>query len=158
MKHFIFALVGLVLAGTAAIAQETNSITLRPAKAAERQAAIMSIQTQLKAFARDDYKTAITYQSAGLRKNFTSSDAFRTMMVRVYPEFAHFKSVQFGPAKSDPSGAHLAIGVAVTGQDGVTVRAFYLLVRENKIYRIEGVQGGAQVPADTGMNTPGRDV
>ena len=158
MKHFFFAIASLVLTVPSALAQSQALLTLRPAKAAERQEAIKSIQAQLKAFARDDYKAAITYQSAGLKKNFASPDAFRTMMVRVYPEFAHFRSVQFGPAKSDPSGAHVAIPAAVTGQDGVTVRAFYFLVRENKIYRIEGVQGGAQAPADSMIGIPGGDI
>jgi len=157
MKPVIFAAAGLFVLGLSAQAQ-TTSIPLRPAKPLERQAAILSIQTQLKAFARDDYKTAITYQSAGLKKNFASPDAFRTMMVRAYPEFAHYKSVQFGPARADAAGTHIAIPAAVTGQDGVTVRAFYFLVRENKTYRIEGVQGGVQRPPDSTVGTPGRDV
>ena len=156
MKPVIYALVGLSLLGTNVYAQTKSP--LRPAKAAERQAAILSIQTQLQAFARDDYKTAINYQSTGLKKNFASPDAFRTMMVRAYPEFAHFKSVQFGPARADSAGNHVAISAAVTGRDGITVRAFYFLVRENKTYRIEGVQGGAQAPPDRAIGVQGTDI
>ncbi len=158
MKRLAFALAAFVLTEASAFAQDISTAPLRPAKAAERQAAIASIQAQLKAFARDDYKTAATYQSAELKKNFVSPDAFRTMMVRVYPEFAHFKSVQFGPARCDLSGVHLAIPASVTGQDGVTVRAFYILLRENKIYRIEGVQGGSQAPADSGPGISGKEI
>jgi len=143
---------------TVALAQDLPSLPLRPAKAMERKAAILSIQTQLKAFARDDYKTAMLYQSAGLRKNFASPDAFRTMMVRIYPEFAHYKRIQFGAAQADTHGAHIALQAVVTGQDGVTVHAIYLLVREGKTYRIEGVQGGAQDPVDNGPGIPGQDV
>ncbi len=138
--------------------QEDAGPPMRLAKAAERLAAINSIQAQLKAFGKDDYKTAITYQSAGLRKNFASPDAFRAMMVHVYPEFAHYKTVQFGPAHCDLTGAHLAIPATVTGQDGVTVHAVYLLVREGKVYHIEGVGGGAQPPPDDILTAPGRDV
>jgi hypothetical protein len=157
MKPVIYASVGLSLLGVSALAQ-SPSAPLRPAKAAERQAAVLSIQTQLNAFARDDYKTAITYQSAGLKKNFVSPDAFRTMMVRAYPEFAHFKSVQFGAARADTTGNHIAIPVVVTGRDGITVRALYFLVRENKTYRIEGVHGGVQAPPDRANGVSGMDV
>jgi len=157
MKPVIYASVGLCLLGACAHAQSTST-PLRPAKAAERQAAILSIQTQLNAFARDDYKTAIIYQSAGLKKNFATPDAFRTMIVRAYPEFAHFKSVQFGAARADTTGNHLAIPVAVTGRDGITVRALYFLVRENKTYRIEGVHGGVQAPPDRAIGVTGMDV
>lgn len=139
-------------------AQDPDAAPMRAAKAAERLAAINSISAQLKAFRKDDYKTAVTYQSAGLRHNFPSTDAFRTMMVRTYPEFAHSKSVQFGSAKSDAAGAHLAIQASVTGQDGVTVRAVYLMVREGKTYRVEGVAGGAQAPPGGGVNAPANDV
>jgi len=61
------------------------------------------------------------------------------MMVRTYPEFAH-----------------LEVFASVTGQDGITVRAIYLMVREGKMYHVEGVAGGAQFPAD--INAPAKDV
>jgi len=158
MKRLLFsAIVFSTLAiATAALAQDALPAKMRPAKAADRTAAISSIQAQLKAFGRDDYKTAVMYQSAGLKKNFPSPEAFRAMMVRTYPEFAHFKSVTFGPAQSDATGAHLAILAAIIGQDGVKVRAVYLMVREAKAYRVEGVAGGAQLPL--GNNGPSKDV
>ena len=137
--------------------QGPDAAPMRAAKAAERTAAINSIQAQLTAFRKGDYKTAVSYQSMGLRHNFPSTDAFRAMMVRTYPEFAHSKSVTFGPAKCNAAGLHLAIQAAVTGQDGVTVRAVYLMVREGKTYRVEGVAGGAQAPGG-GLNAPTNDV
>lgn len=139
-----------------ASAQTPTSSRPRAAKTAERSAAINSIQTQLKAFGRDDYQTAITYQSAGLKGSFPSTAAFRAMMRRAYPEFAHYKSVTFGPAQCDAQGIHLAIPATVTGKDGVTVRAVYLMVREGKVYRVEGVAGGAQSLPDNGG--PSKDV
>lgn len=131
-----------------AFGQAPPPAKMRPAKPAERQGAINSIQAQLKAFGRGDYKAAVTYQSAGLKKSFPSADAFRAMMVRTYPEFAHYKAVTFGPAQSDPTGTHVAILASITGQDGVLVKAVYLMVREAKIYRVEGVAGGAQTPPE----------
>jgi len=149
--------VSSILAAAPAFAQTPD--LSRPAKAAERTAAIGAIQAQLKAFGRDDYKTAITYQSSGLKKNFASPLQFRAMIVQVYPEFAHSKHIVFGPAQADTNGAHLAIPTAVTGQDGITVHAVYLMVREGKVYRVDGVAGGAITPPDDNSNsTPGRDV
>ena len=151
----LITLSALVVA-SAALAQDLLPAKMRPAKAAERQAAMTSIQAQLKAFGRDDYKTAASYQSAGLRQNFASVNDFRTMMVRTYPEFAHFKTVTFGSAQSDPTGAHLAILAAVTGRNGITRHALYLMVREGKLYRVAGVAGGAQMPLEN--SGPSRDV
>ena len=140
---------------TTAVSAQAQT-TLRPAKAAERTAAITAIQAQLKAFGRDDYKAAIVYQSSGLRKNFASPDQFQAMIKQAYPEFAHSKRAVFGPAEADTTGTHLAIPTAVTGVDGITVHAVYLMVREGKVYRVEGVAGGAVSPP--GGDAPSRDV
>ena len=158
MKRLLVSTIALstLLVLPAAFGQDPMAAKMRPAKAAERQAAINSIQSQLKAFGRGDYKTAVTYQSVGLKKSFPSTDAFRAMMVRTYPEFAHYKTVTFGPAQADPAGAHLVLLASVTGQDGVTVKAVYLMVREGKVYRVEGVAGGAQLPLED--SGPSRDV
>ena len=62
------------------------------------------------------------------------------------------------PAAADSTGAHLAIPTAVTGQDGVTVHAVYLMVREGKAYRVDGVAGGAaSLPIDD-SGVPSKDV
>jgi hypothetical protein len=147
----------LFIAAAAADAQAPGLV--RHAKAAERTAAISAIQAQLKAFGRDDYKTAITYQSSGLKKSFASPMQFRAMIKQTYPEFAHSKRVVFGPAQADSTGTHLAIPTAVTGQDGITVHAVYLMVREGKAYRVEGVAGGALSPLrDDDSGIPSKDV
>jgi len=159
MTRLLTSLTASVLLTAAAAANAQTPDLSRPAKAAERTAAISAIQAQLKAFGRDDYKTAITYQSSGLKKNFASPLQFRAMIVQVYPEFAHSKHVVFGPAQADTTGAHIAIPTAVTGQDGITVHAIYLMVREGKVYRVDGVAGGANTPPSEDIgSTPGRDV
>lgn len=151
-----FLTVGMLALTTAVSAQVPGLV--RPAKAAERSAAISSIQAQLKAFGRDDYKAAIAYQSSDLKKNFSSPLAFRSMMLQAYPEFAHSKRAVFGPAQADSAGAHLAIPTAVTGIDGITVHAVYLMVREGKVYRVQGVAGGAVNPPNDDNGIPSKDV
>ncbi len=130
---------------------QAPAVKLRAAKAAERASAIASIQGQLKAFDHNDYKTAITFQSAGLRRNFASPAAFAAMIMQAYPQFAHSKSATFGPAQCDQTGSHLSLPATVIGKDGVTVHALYLLVREGKVYHVEGVGGGMRIlpPSDT---------
>ena len=158
MSRPLISLIALSAAALAATAQAQAPALVRPAKAVERAAAIMSIQAQLKAFGRNDYKTAITYQSSGLKKSFPSAQVFRSMILQVYPEFAHTKRVVFGPAQTDKTGVHLAIPTAVTGIDDVTVHAVYLMVREGKIYRVEGVAGGAPHLPSEDDGVPSKDV
>ena len=158
MSRLLTTLAALSLPAFAAVAHAQAPGYTRPAKAAERTAAISAIQAQLKAFGRDDYKTAVTYQSSGLKKNFASPGQFRAMIVQVYPEFAHSKRAVFGSAQADETGAHLAIPTAVTGQDGITVHAVYLMVREGKVYRVEGVAGGAITPPSDENSVPSKDV
>ncbi len=122
------------------------SSTLRPARPAERKAAIAAIVAQLAAFKRDDYAAAVQYQSAGLRRTFPGVRAFRQMMQTVYPEFAHYRSAQFGAAQAEPSGLHVVVPVTLMGQNGYIVQAAYVMVREGKAYRVEGVQGGQRPP------------
>jgi hypothetical protein len=106
---------------------------------AERKAASDAIEAQLKAFKADDYKKAEKYQSAGLKQNFRSTDEFREMMKRGYPQFANYKSVRFGDARCDAKGDNVQINVTVVGHDNVTVRAVYLMVREEGQYRVSSV-------------------
>ena len=158
MFRAVSALVVSFFAFSAAVSAQAPAL-VRPAKAAERTAAITAIQAQLKAFGRDDYKAATVYQSSGLRKNFASPEQFGAMIRQVYPEFAHSKRAVFGPAQADLTGGHLAIPAAVTGTDGITVHAVYLMVREGKQYKVEGVAGGATTPpSDIGGDVPSRDV
>jgi F0F1-type ATP synthase assembly protein I len=114
----------------------------RKATDEERKAATTAIEAQLKAFRDDDYEKAGKYQSAGLRKNVPSAEAFRAMMRRSYPQFAKYKSVSFGDARCSPDGALFQINLVLTGQDGVTVRATYLMVKEEGEYKVATVLGG----------------
>jgi len=119
--------------------------TGKPASAAERQAAIRSILGQLNAFRRDDYKTAIGYQSKLLKGNFPSLQVFRNMIRQSYPQFARYKTATFGAAIMQHAGKNptLVIPIVLTGQDGIKVEATYQMTKENGVYRVSGVNGGS---------------
>lgn len=115
---------------------------LRAATEVERKGAIASIETQLKAFKANDYVKATKYQHSSLRDNFRTPEEFRKMMRESYPQFANYKSVTFGEARCDAKGEAMQIQATVTGQDGVVVRAIYVMVKEEGEYRVGSVLGG----------------
>ena len=78
--------------------------------------------------------------------NFANIAQFRRMMEASYPQFAHSQKAVFGAAVTDAGGTQIIIPVTVTGQDGVTVHGAYLMVREGKTYRVDGVLGGTRRP------------
>ena len=114
----------------------------RDATPEERRAAIASIRGQLDAFRRDDYEKAAFYQSSSLRSLFPSPGAFRRMITTRYPQFARYKTVEFGRARADKEGSYVSVRARLTGRDGVAMRAMYMMVREGEEYRVEGVIGG----------------
>ncbi len=118
--------------------------TWRTASPEERRAVIASIQSQLDAFRKDNYEQATRYQSAELKANFPTVEAFRRMIKTTYPQFAAYKKVEFGRGRADPEGERVGIRVSLTGQDGETVRVFYMMVREGMEYRVNAVRGGSR--------------
>lgn len=121
-------------------------IQWRAATVAERTAAIASVTAQLNAFRANDYRKAATYQSSALRANFGSVENFRKAIKGTYPQFANYKRVRFGAARANAKGTLMALPITLTGRDGITVRALYLLELENKLYRVAGVEGGIVAP------------
>jgi hypothetical protein len=118
----------------------------RAATAAERRAAIAVVTAQLDAFRANDFRKAATYQSNALRANFGSVENFRKAIRGTYPQFASYKKARFGEARADTKGTRVALPITLTGRDGVTVQALYLMELENKLYRVAGVQGGIVAP------------
>ena len=127
-----------------------------PANAAVRKAAAASITAQLKAFRKDDYQKAMQYQSSNLRHVFPTASRFRQMITTAYPEFAHYKSVRVDDARADAKSQRVWMQISLTGQDGVTVKAVYMLVKEKGLYRIDGVAGGGHAPLSA--PSPGSSV
>jgi hypothetical protein len=119
-----------------------GAVEWRPSTAAERKAALTPIRAQLDAFKRGNFEKATAYQSAGLKQSFASVEQFRRMMERSYPQFVHLKSVTFGAARSSASGEIVQIPATVMGEDGRTVQAAYVMIREGSVYRVGSVAGG----------------
>lgn len=96
------------------------------------------IQQQMNAFSHDDYATARTFASEGLRQRF-SKERFEKMVKSGYPQIAKSHLVSFGEILfSDDNQAAVAT-VHVTGKDRVTVIARYLMVLEGDAWKINGV-------------------
>ena len=154
----VLMLLGSALPGTGlsaapraaiAVAEEKNEPAeskLRDLTATERKAVTGVIEAQLKAFRADDYKTAEKYQSASLKENFDSTEQFRAMMRRGYPQVANYKSVTFGEARCDEKAEQVQIRVTLTGKDNVTVRMVYVMVKEEGEYKVSSVFGGGATP------------
>ncbi|MCG3112113.1 MAG: DUF4864 domain-containing protein [Candidatus Manganitrophus sp. SB1] len=110
-----------------------------PSAAADPTDLIQSvIRQQMKAFNEDDYATARTFASEGLRQRF-SKERFEKMVKSGYPQIAKSHLVSFGEILfSDDTQAAVAT-VHVTGKDRVTVIARYLMVLEGNAWKINGV-------------------
>lgn len=126
----------------------------RPASPQQRKRAAASITGQLEAFAKDDYDKAISYQSASLQKNFPSKEAFRSMMKNAYPAFTRYKKVQFGKAMASPGGEQVSIEITLTDRDNEQVKAIYVMVREENMYRVASVMGGQPMRRAPGSSRP----
>ncbi len=105
--------------------------TLSAASAAQSQSAQTTIVAQLDAFKSGNFELADTYQSKSLRASFANTQQFRIAMSEVYPEFTAYKSVQFGMTRADKSGRFVLVPTTLTGQDGVTVHALYVMVQRD---------------------------
>ncbi len=121
---------------------EAPTLEWRAATAKERDAALSSIKNQLDAFKSNDSVTATKYQSKNLRANFRSPQEFGAMIKKGYPQFASYKSVTFGSAQIDKSGKYFQVPVTVTGTDGVKADAHYMMIFEEGLWRVSGVDGG----------------
>ena len=139
----------------AAQAQEAPPAQWKEAPETEKVAAQKIIVAQLEAFKADDYDEAVKYQSADLRGSFGSTEQFRQVIKKNYPQFANYKEVKWGKARSD--GPMLQIQIVITGQDDVQIAALYSMIKEEvgekgeekTEYRVSGVSGGSMQIADT---------
>lgn len=109
---------------------------------AVEKAVIHSIKAQLAAIRTGDADKAMYYQSTGLRRNFASPQAFVQTIATHYPEFGHCRSADFSPVRIDPTGEHAVVVVTCLGEDGRRAQGYYIMVKENGVFRVAGVQGG----------------
>ncbi|MGV3723112.1 MAG: DUF4864 domain-containing protein [Actinomycetota bacterium] len=121
---------------------------LRNLTEAERKQVTGAIEAQLKAFRADDFKTAEKYQHSSLKENFGSTDAFRAMMRRGYPQVVNYKTVAFGDSRCDEPGQTVQIRVTITGKDSSVLKMVYVMEKEEGEYRVLSVFGGQPPKAE----------
>jgi len=105
-------------------------------------AVIYTIVSQLNAFKRNDYVAAQSYQSTYMRENFASTDSFRKLIKVGYPEFANYQSVSFGPIVQSRDDRLVQVFAKVTGVDGKSVPAIYIMSLDHRRYLVSSVQSG----------------
>jgi hypothetical protein len=126
-RRLLLALL-LVLVAAPAWAQ-----TVKPAP----KEATEPIMQQLEAFRRGDFDTAYTFASAEIREQFDRS-AFEQMVKGGYPEIAESTFAAIVSSAIAPDG-HAYVAVKVRGANGNSVEAFYELILESGLRKINGV-------------------
>ena len=121
--------------------------SFRPATKREIVSAKSTVIGQLSAFKADDYAKATTYQANGLRFRLGDPQRFRLMIENMYPEFSHYRAIEYGNVSASQDGDVLLVPIRLTGDDNVVVSAAYFLRRENGVYRVAGVDGGMHHPS-----------
>lgn len=128
-----------VMRDTNNTSSNSNWLAANPQQATAAQHAIVA---QLDDFKHNNYADAMHYQADSLRLRFPSQQKFESMIKRGYPEFANYQSVKFGKAMTEPHEGVIAQVTTLTGADGITVKAVYLMHFESSGYRVAGVSGG----------------
>jgi hypothetical protein len=100
------------------------------------------IVSQLNAFKSNNYQQASTFVYSRIIPRLGSPDHFHQVMATRYPEIADYQSVFFGPLITTFDRKTVEGVVDVTGVDGITRKAVYILVRDQGVYRIVGIVGG----------------
>ncbi len=115
---------------TGAVAQETPSD-------ADSAAVRDVILSQLDAFNRDDGATAFGFAAPGIQAKFQSVETFMAMVRGAYGPVYRSLGADFVALTS--VGDRLVQDVVVTGQDGLSVMATYILARQGDgSWKIEG--------------------
>lgn len=130
------------------------------ALASDKKQACATIQAQLDDFDRNDYAAASALQAPGLVHSTHEPEELKRLVQAFYPEFAHYKSVQFKEARSNHSRNEVIVHILLTGKDNFTVSAFYYIIVINGHYLVGGVNGGEHpgrpfFPRRLGQGRPG---
>jgi hypothetical protein len=129
----LVALALLLLAVVAPARAEDGAVA-----SADRAAIRGVIERQLAAFAKDEASTAFVFASPGIQRQFGTPETFMRMVESGYRAVYRPRSVRFGDARRIAAG--IVQELDLIGPDGVGVRAFYLMQRqEDGSWRIDGV-------------------
>lgn len=97
-----------------------------------------TIDSQLDAFAADDFETAFTFASPNLQRFFQSPQNFQRMVTQGYPMVWRFQNVEFLGLREQ--GGALWQRVRIVDQQGVTHLLDYRMLETAEGWRINGVQ------------------
>ncbi len=109
------------------------------ASAQDRDPAIPNvIQSQIDAFLQDDFATAFTFASPGIKRFFGTSERFGQMVRQGYPMVWRPGSVEY--PEQEPRGGAIHQKVLITDQDGVSHVLDYQMIPTPEGWQINGVQ------------------
>jgi uncharacterized protein DUF4864 len=101
-----------------------------------RKALTQIIKSQLTAFRDEDYVTAYTFASAGIKSQYPLA-AFERMVKTGFAAIAQFKSAEFGEVLDN--GQEAVVNVEIEGESSRVVHYQYFLRKENAGWKISGV-------------------
>ncbi|MDC0032797.1 DUF4864 domain-containing protein [Pelagibacteraceae bacterium] len=88
-----------------------------------------TVKSQLQAFAEDDFDEAFKYAAPSIKKIFSSSENFRTMVINQYPAVYRPKKTTFGDIITYRNGP--ALNVFLVDPDGNFVTATYMMEKQD---------------------------
>lgn len=109
-----------------------------PAAAEDRDAVTGVIQSQIEAFLADDFATAFTFASPGIKRMFGSPDRFGMMVRQGYPMVWRPADVQY--LDFDGSRSMPTQNVLITDQNGVSHVLEYTMIATEDGWQIAGVR------------------
>jgi hypothetical protein len=109
---------------------------LKPSEPAVKKELTAVVESQLAAFREHDFKTAYSFAASAIKEQFPLG-AFEQMVKEGYPVIAQSTAATFGVILDD--GQQAVVHTVVKGKSGKIGRYQYLLVREGKGWKINGV-------------------
>ena len=130
---FLIVLIGILIY----LQFPTGPTEFKPSADGVQQELAGVIGTQLTAIRSNDWQRAFTFAAAPLQQKYHTVPAFEQMVRQAYPLIATSKSARFGAAMDN--GHEAMIHVTVFDKDGRVARYQYLLIREGRAWKINGV-------------------
>ena len=125
MRGFLLGTVAAVIMAGAAAAQDQAAITA-------------TIQSQIDAFLADDFETAFTFASPGIKRMFGSSERFGMMVREGYPMVWRPGAVSYLELEEKSGGLYQK--VLITDAKGVPHLLEYQMIETPEGWQIAGVR------------------
>lgn len=118
------------------LASAADAPKLKPSEPAVKKELTAVVESQLAAFRENDFKTAYSFAASAIKEQFPLS-AFELMVKNGYPLIAQSATATFGVILDD--GQQAVVHTVVKSKSGKLGRYQYLLVREGRGWKINGV-------------------